>query len=70
MVHDRSRFEHRRARAGVHDEPAVSRTASEVAIIAAILSTPAIVLIRVAQRLRREAHGYQIELDGLTDPLA
>jgi uncharacterized membrane protein YjjP (DUF1212 family) len=50
--------------------PLFHGTASEVSIIAAILTTHAIVLTRIAQRLQREAHSYQIELDRLSDPLA
>jgi hypothetical protein len=49
--------------------PLFHRTPMELSMVAMILVTHVIVLTRIAQKLRREAHTYQIELNALRDPL-
>jgi hypothetical protein len=50
--------------------PLFHGTPMNLSIVGLILATHVVVLTRVAQRLRREAHTYQIDLDGLSDPLS
>jgi hypothetical protein len=50
--------------------PLFHGTAVELSIVAVILSSHVILLTRIVQRLRGEAHRYQTELDALSGPAA
>jgi hypothetical protein len=45
--------------------PLFHGTTGELAAIAMVLTTHVFVLARIVQRLRKEAHGFQVELDAL-----
>ena len=65
LVHHWSRAEYHRAQPGLYQQSAFPRHRGEIAVMALILATHAIVLTLVAGRMGEEARRYQTELEAV-----